>query len=248
MDRFIYTIDRKELMKLSILIPAYNVERYITRCLDSILSQISANDLVEVLIVNDGSTDSTALLLDAYDAKYEQVKVYHKKNEGVGAVRNKLLEWAEGDYIWFLDADDYIEQGCISDITKRLEQNPALELLHLSYRTFDDSSFGRWENYYNPIFIGDGEDYLLKGKPNTYLWSKVYKREIIQKHQIRFRDDIYSQEDWLFNMHLFPMIKNMEESNIKAYNYYTGNANSVLHTRDVKIGRASCRERVYGLV
>ena len=90
--------------KLSILIPAYNVERWLPRCLNSILSQVE--DDIEIVIVDDGSTDTTLQCANEFAEKWNNIRVYSKHNEGVGAARNYLLDKACGEFIWFVDSDD----------------------------------------------------------------------------------------------------------------------------------------------
>ena len=99
------------MVKISCIIPAYNVEAYIERCLSSILNQRHAN--VEVIVVDDGSTDSTPDLLRKIAAADSRVAVFHQENARQGAARNLGLEHATGDYIWFIDADDWLEEGAL---------------------------------------------------------------------------------------------------------------------------------------
>ena len=100
-------VDKKPI--ISIIIPMYNVENYIAICLNSIIQ----NDLknVEVIIVNDGSTDNSRTIAERYQAKYSQIRVYDKKNEGVSSARNYGLMKSKGDWVWFIDSDDAINQG-----------------------------------------------------------------------------------------------------------------------------------------
>lgn len=95
-------------MKLSIIIPVYNSEKYITCCLESLLVQeMSANEY-EIIIVNDGSTDSGGLIARDYTERHSNIHLFNQKNKGVGTARNKGIELAKGDYIYFIDPDDYI--------------------------------------------------------------------------------------------------------------------------------------------
>ena len=103
---------------LSILIPIYKTEKYLRRCLDSVLENIKKEqnqNKVEIILVDDGSPDNSGAICDEYFRLWpNSISVYHKENEGAGATRNMLLEKANGEYVWFVDSDDYIEKGSIS--------------------------------------------------------------------------------------------------------------------------------------
>ena len=182
--------------KLSILIPAYNSERWLPRCLTSILSQIK--DGVEVIIVDDGSTDKTLQCAREFAEKWSCIEVFTKKNEGVGAARNFLLDKARGEFIWFVDSDDYIVEGCLYN---EVNLNP---------------------------FEGTGFEFIKKRLINGYLWSKIIRRNIINDANIRFDSERCSQEDWFFLMHVYPHLNYVKQITLKAYSYCDDNEQSVM--------------------
>ena len=198
---------------LSILIPAYNSERWLPRCLTSILSQIK--DGVEVIIVDDGSMDKTLQCAREFAEKWSCIEVFTKKNEGVGAARNFLLDKARGEFIWFVDSDDYIVEGCLSLLLKELSET--LDLLSVSYN----------EVNLNP-FEGTGLEFIKKRLINGYLWSKIIRRKIINGANIRFDSERCSQEDWFFLMHVYPHLNYVKQITLKAYSYCDDNEQSVM--------------------
>ena len=198
---------------LSILIPAYNSERWLPRCLISILSQIK--DEVEVIIVDDGSTDRTLQCAREFAEKWSCIEVFTKKNKGVGAARNFLLDKARGEFIWFVDSDDYIVEGCLSLLLKELSET--LDLLSVSYN----------EVNLNP-FEGTGLEFIKKRLINGYLWSKIIRRNIINDANIRFDSERCSQEDWFFLMHVYPHLNYVKQITLKAYSYCDDNEQSVM--------------------
>lgn len=105
-------------MFLSIVIPAFNVEKYIAECLDSCMCQDVSNDEYEVICVDDGSTDRTGLILDDYERRCSNISVIHQANHGLPSARNTGLDRAIGDYIWFVDSDDVIEHNCLGVFRK----------------------------------------------------------------------------------------------------------------------------------
>lgn len=128
---------------VSVIIPAYNIEKYIGRCLDSVLSQIYEN--LEIIIVDDGSSDGTGKILDDYEKRDSRIKVIHKENGGVSSARNKGLDMAVGDYIGFVDGDDIIAPEMYETLVKLLEEEDA-DIAHCGYQmVFPD----RVDYYYN---------------------------------------------------------------------------------------------------
>ena len=198
---------------LSILIPAYNSERWLPRCLISILSQIK--DEVEVIIVDDGSTDRTLQCAREFAEKWSCIEVFTKKNEGVGAARNFLLDKARGEFIWFVDSDDYIVEGCLSLLLKELSET--LDLLSVSYNEVNLTPFE-----------GTGLEFIKKRLINGYLWSKIIRRKIINAANIRFDSERCSQEDWFFLMHVYPHLNYVKQITLKAYSYCDDNEQSVM--------------------
>lgn len=114
-------------LKLTISVLIYNVEGYLYSCLNSIIEQI--NDSVQVLLIDDGSTDSSGVICDNYAAKDNRIKVIHKENGGIGSARNAAIDNADGDYIWFVDGDDVIVENCVFKILDYLNNQAIPEVL-----------------------------------------------------------------------------------------------------------------------
>ena len=95
---------------LSILIPVYNAEKFLKRCLNSIVLQKNYNQRIEILLVNDGATDNSLSIINDFSLRYENINVISRENRGIGATRNELIENAKGKYFWFVDADDYVDE------------------------------------------------------------------------------------------------------------------------------------------
>ena len=218
--------------KLSILIPAYNVERWLPRCLNSILSQVE--DDVEIVIVDDGSTDTTLQCANEFAEKWNDIRVYSKHNEGVGAARNYLLDKACGEFIWFVDSDDYIAEGALRYIFSEL--NSTIDLLSVSYNG----------GVFTP-FEGNATEYIQKGYINGYLWTKIIRRSVIEDAHIRFDPQRYSQEDWFFLMQVYPLLGNIKQITLQAYVYCDDNENSVMreaHAEHTRRNVADSRETI----
>ena len=125
-------------MTLSIIIPVYKVEKYLRKCLDSCLHQNISKEDYEIICVNDGSPDNSAQILDEYAAKHPNIRVVTQTNQGLSMARNNGLAVAQGDYVWFIDSDDWIEENCLAGICSALKSNP--DLLQLNHQlTFEDN-------------------------------------------------------------------------------------------------------------
>lgn len=185
--------------KLSFVIPIYNAGNYIKRCLNSI-SQQKIDDY-EIVVVNDGSTDNTHQILEDLGEVYPQLKVINKRNGGVSSARNVGIDNATGDWIMFVDADDYLLPDSLTDITKSLPGNDCDLFLVSMRRISRDNTVS--DNHLNDgVFTSDAildfiltTDTLSLGAP----WNKLYRTEIIKKYRIRFDESTILFEDICFN-------------------------------------------------
>ena len=219
-------------MRLSILVPAYNVEGWVTRCLDSIFNLDVPS--VEVVVVDDGSSDATYRVIEEYARQHVNLRLFHKHNEGVGAARNYLLDKACGEFIWFVDSDDYIAEGTLRHILSEL--NSTIDLLSVSYNG----------GVFMP-FEGSAIEYIQKGYINGYLWTKIIRRRVIEDAHIRFDPQRYSQEDWFFLMQVYPLLENIKQITLQAYVYCDDNENSVMreaHAEHTRRNVADSRETI----
>ena len=160
---------------ISVIVPVYNVEQYLPQCVDSILSQ-DYRDL-EVILIDDGSTDASGQLCDRYGALDSRVRVIHQKNGGAAAAKNAGLRMASGDYLTFADSDDYLEPGAYSFLMKTLQETNA-DAVQGSFR---ECYRNRTEEQRICEEILEGCDYLLRFPKDfscALLWNKLYRREL----------------------------------------------------------------------
>lgn len=185
-----------ENVKISVIIPAYNAQQHIEETLESVISQ--SIDTMEVIVVNDGSSDGTLNILRNYEKKCEDLIVIDKENEGVSKARNVALDIAKGEYVFFLDSDDLLEQNALYNLYNKAKEQDA-DLVIANYQMFDE---------YHIIEIKDLEeilelDVIDKYNPNILwtfsLWNKLFKRSLIEEHNLRFEPISYS-EDGVFTM------------------------------------------------
>lgn len=183
--------------KVSVIVPVYNTEKYLRQCLDSILSQ-TWQDL-EILLVDDGSVDHSGAICDEFGAKDSRIRVIHTENRGVSAARNTAMEAASGEYIVFVDSDDYVSPEYVEHLMAAADA----DLITAGFRV--ETPENRWEEWRNParrIVMDDVRQNppLLNSIPTGMVCSHRYRRQIIQSKGLRFHEDITRTEDTLFNM------------------------------------------------
>lgn len=180
---------------LSVIIPVYNVAEYLGRCLDSLLRQRS--ELVEFVIVDDGSTDGSGELCDEYAIRDNRFRVIHKANAGVSAARNTGLEAARGEYIAFVDGDDYLADNYCDCLERHLK--PEVDMLYFGRGYVED---GRIVNSGNCQTADNGQatirEICRRGLFSGFVWTYVYRRNIIEKAGLCFSTDMKYAEDWEF--------------------------------------------------
>lgn len=179
--------------KVSIIVPVYNVEKYLQRCIESILTQTETD--FELLLIDDGSKDKSGLICDEYAQKDERVNVIHKENGGVSSARNLGIEKANGEWICFIDADDYVRQDFLSDIQQYLFND--VDIVHWGF-CYDNCGMIVEKPIVNKTNIMNMEEVCKKDLFHGYVWSYLFKRDIIEKNRIKFHTDLKYAEDWLF--------------------------------------------------
>lgn len=225
----------------SIIVPVYNVETYLKRCLDNLKNQTYNN--FEVLLIDDGSTDKSGLICDEYSSRDKRFKVYHKENEGVSSARNLGISEASGDYITFVDSDDWIDITYLSFVTELLEEaNP--DLLVNSFNRADDKSIKYIDLSSKNRKHFSGYEALYEMCVGNYFgWEPVARFYKTNKlNNVRFDEKIKYGEDLLFN-YIFLKQKNITiiYEPVAKYNYYyriTSAVNSYTLTQkwdDIKV-------------
>jgi len=218
-------------MKLSIIIPAYNVEKYLAQCLDSCLTQDISSSEYEIIVVNDGSTDETQAIGERYSSKYDNIIVLSQENHGQGSARNAGMKIAKGDFIWFVDSDDWIQANCLSCIIKEIKEN-RLDALRLTFSKFEGGII-RYEN--RPVLTGivSGIDSFHDLQSfNCVPWLTIFKRDILREHQLEFLSDMY-HEDTEFTPRAYYFIKRLKFYDSPVY-VYRVTATSVMHVPTLK--------------
>ena len=191
-------------MKLSVVIPLYNKEKYLARCLKSLQTQDLPPSEYEIIIIDDGSTDSSYSIANEYDEKYANIHLFGQKNAGAGAARNKGLEHAKGDYVYFLDADDYIATNVLNSIIELSDFNK-LEILGFNTKYTSDGSLtesltSKPQDY--PLQVMDGITFIAERNFRNEAWWYVIKKSFLLDIGIKFPEGRFIQ-DSIFTASLF---------------------------------------------
>lgn len=202
---------------ITVIIPAYNAEKYITACVESVAAQTYAN--LEIIIINDGSTDLTGKILDELAMKDPRIKVIHQENEGVSAARNTALKIARGNLIGFIDADDEIAKDMYEFLCRNLQKHHA----DISHCAFEHNRAGKVVKFHDTgtVLIQNNVEAikeLLSGKrvePSSC--TKLFKKSVIEK--ISFATDIQINEDLLFNIEAFRNAEKLVFEDVVKYRY-----------------------------
>lgn len=184
-------------MRYSVIIPIYNAEKTLNRCLDSLLCQKRAD--MELILINDGSADQSEIICREYAEKSPAIKIYSVPNGGVSRARNIGLSVAIGDYILFVDSDDYVDENYF-DTLDQLTADPSVDFgmfgsRHFGARNFDSRVIpGEWKNDEVSAAVSD----WMKRQLLNSLWSKVYRREIVEDRGLQFDESLSVSEDLSF--------------------------------------------------
>lgn len=196
--------------KYSVIIPVYNAEHTLERCVSNLTSQNYTN--AEIILVNDGSRDSSHNLCLSLAEHYPQIKYLCKENGGVSSARNAGLDIAEGEYILFVDSDDYVSDNYFAVIDRTLNAQQ-YDWVFFSYWITNGRNIKKREFF--PFHSSDPATYISKvsdaicKKTINPPWSKVYRRDIIQNHTLRFPEDLSIGEDKVFNIAYSMYIRNL---------------------------------------
>lgn len=218
---------------ISIIVPIYNVEKYIRTCIESILAQTYRN--VEVIIVNDGSTDQSLAVISDLICSHHNVKVINQKNQGVSVARNTGIDVATGKYIIFVDPDDKIMPGFVSSLYQIADKTGA-DIVRGSFRDFNGNIPKGWVPDFNvPTNCGTIVlDQFLSSNISFAVWSSIYRLDFINSNHIRFTPGIIFFEDGEFTIRAYMLAKLVATSPEPNYAYRINRPGSILTTKTTK--------------
>lgn len=224
------------MIKVSIIVPAYNAEHYIARCIDSLLNQTLKE--IEIIVINDGSTDRTDEIINTY-LHDSRIKYFKRTNHGIGNTRNFGLKQAVGEYIGFVDADDYVEYNMYDILYKRAKSENLDLVLCDFYRNFEETNTFLVEK----INGFQNNNTNLKKSPNLLNlinlspWNKIYKKNMINVMEENFPEKL-KYEDTPFVIRMLTKADNIGKVELPLYHYMI-HKNSETTVMDKRVDRKS---------
>ena len=206
---------------ISVIVPVYNIAKYLPKCIESIINQ--TYKAIEILLINDGSTDESGKICDEYAKKDDRIKVIHQKNQGISATRNNGIKASTCDYIIFIDSDDYINEDYIKTLYNCIEKTNS-DVASVNYNVvktdetilFNGSKETNLKE--NELVILEGTDiikeYLSQKIIKNFVWNKIYKKSVICNFKVGI-----NYEDMAFTLEVLSKSKKVAFINKSCYNY-----------------------------
>lgn len=230
-------------MDVSVIIPVYNTEKYLAACIDSVLNQTEIS--LEIILVDDGSTDASPIICDSYAKKHYNVKVIHIANSGPATAKNEGLMLAQGNYIALTDSDDRMEPLMLKKMTSVGYKYNA-DIICCNYKQVDEQGNVSHMNSTYQEFVLNHEEGLIhffsKNKIYSQCWTKLYKRQMLLNYQIKNDPGLRTDEDFIFNIRAFikakttvivdePLYEYTHRENSLAHAYYKKNISQYIDNR-----------------
>ena len=216
---------------VSIIVPIYNVEKYLRRCVDSIINQTYKN--IEIILIDDGSPDNCNIICDEYTKIDKRIKVVHKKNGGLASARNAGLDIAKGEYICFVDSDDWIEKNMIESLYKEIKRS---NMDIVRGNTYERNNHPKKEWIVNNVAVLDN---VLNGNISAYVWLFIIRKNILD--EVRFDETLVIFEDTYFLLNLLMHTDKIAFLDEKLYHYEMNNEGLTLSSKNA-------RNKIIGLI
>lgn len=230
-------------MDVSVIIPVFNTEKYLSACIDSVLQQEHVS--LEIILIDDGSTDSSANICDTYAHKHENIKVLHIQNSGPATAKNEGLKLAQGNYIALTDSDDKMEPFMLHKMVSAGYKHNA-DIICCNYKQIDENGHVSHLNSTNQQYVLNHEEGLIhffsKDKIYSQCWTKLYKRQMLEDYHIKNDPGLRTDEDFIFNIRAFvqanttvivdePLYEYTHRENSLAHAYFKKNISQYINNR-----------------
>lgn len=218
--------------KVSVIIPVYKVEKYLKRCIESVVNQSYKN--IEIILVNDGSPDKCGEICDSYARIDSRIKVIHKENGGLSSARNAGLDIASGEYIMFVDSDDWIEENSLEKLDKYMNMSYDIINFKFSFVKEGSKNIIELQSDIKESYECDLISYidkLFSGELDFFIWNKLYKKDLF--NEVKFPEG-RNYEDLATIYKLYFKAKNIIVTDYSLYKYWLGNLNSITSNSTIK--------------
>lgn len=217
--------------QISIIVPIYNVERHLSYCLDSLRAQTF--DDIEIICINDGSTDRSALIAKEHAKLDKRLRVIDKPNGGLSSARNAGIDTAQGAYIMFVDSDDFLEKNACETIFNAFQINNA-DVVTFGANCIPKANCNPWlYQILSPrdaVYNSFNKDLLFSESSHPFVWRTAVRKSLLENYNIRFDENVLFGEDQVFHFELYPLAGTTVLLSNKLYNYRISRKNSLMST------------------
>lgn len=228
-------MNNREEYKVSIIVPVYNVEKYISKCVKSLIMQNYNN--IEIILVDDGSTDSSGILIDEMGLQDDRIKIVHQNNGGVSLARNKGMDIASGEYVVFVDGDDWVDSNYVSYFLSLIIKKECYIAMNINNYTAVSNKSKEKEYCINAekaiekIYLGD---------IFVAVWNKMYNLSFLRKNNIRFDESIWYGEGMLFNIECLQFVERVAIGEKSVY-HQVSNPDSAMRKFNLESNKCGIR-------
>lgn len=213
---------------ISVVVPVYNVENYIEKCVNSLMNQTYKN--IEIILVDDGSPDRSSTIIDGLAKMDQRIHVIHQKNKGVSAARNAGLERSTGDYIMFVDGDDWVDSDYVSYFWELIKETGTL--IGMNKNNYSVSKLKTTEKIYT-VEAEKAIEWIYSDEIFVAVWNKIYSRRLLVDNNISFDSSIWYGEGMLFNIECLQYVDKVSVGEKSVY-HQTYNPNSAMRKFNLK--------------
>ena len=217
--------------QVSIVVPIYNVERYLSYCLDTLCKQ-TLHD-IEIICVNDGSTDLSAAIAEAHASLDDRIRIINKPNGGLSSARNAGIDAAQGDYLMFVDSDDYLAEKACESIVSTFESNNA-DIVTFGAHCVPQKTNNDWLDCVlsprDKVYHEFTEELLFAESSRPFAWRTAVRKQFIDAHELRFDEGVPFGEDQVFHFDIYPLARTTALISDKLYYYRLSRKDSLMST------------------
>lgn len=218
------------MVKYSFIVPVYNTEKYLKRCLDSLVNQTLKD--FEIIVVNDGSTDDSKKIISKYEKKYKNIKVINQKNQGLSMARNNGVKEANGEYLIFIDSDDYVETNLLKEVDKEIGDSEILRFQVVTEDEEGNNVKAYNEDPFNEMKGYDAFKYISEYHFVEPAWCYVYQTDYYLDNKFNFKKDVYHEDFGLIPYVIYKAMK-VKSISYSGYHYITRDG-SIMNNNDYK--------------
>lgn len=222
------------MLRLSIVIPVYNVEKYVGRCLDSVLRQDIPVEDYEIVVVDDGSPDNSVNIVREYQKKYDNIRIVSRDNGGLSAARNTGLNEANGEYVWFIDSDDWVEDNCVGELLS-LAEKKRLDVLCFNAKIYhsEDNIYDIKSPTEREGEVFNGQDFVAAVNTIPSAWSALYRRQYLIDNGLKFYENLL-HEDHEFTPRAYSLAGRIAYIHRNVYYYFQREGSIMKSSRNEK--------------